>query len=161
MKAITEGVLLWEPSQYQIEKAGVSFFMKWLKQEKGLSFGNQKELWEWSVKELESFWESIWSYCKVQSNTPYNQVLESRKMPGAKWFTGTTLNYAEHVFRGGIGNKPAVIAISNWDITVPPSAFLLPARCVITASFPCARRSIKKSHVQAHLEAGLGFPALG
>ncbi len=109
MKAITEGVLLWEPSQHQIEKAGVSFFMKWLKQEKGLSFGNQKELWEWSVKELESFWESIWSYCKVQSNTPYNQVLESRKMPGAKWFTGATLNYAEHVFRGGRGNKPAVI----------------------------------------------------
>lgn len=109
MKAITEGVLLWEPSQQQIESSGVSLFMKWLKQEKGLSFGNQKELWKWSVEELEAFWESIWNYCQVISTTPYHQVLESRKMPGAKWFPGATLNYAEHIFRNARKNKPAVI----------------------------------------------------
>lgn len=109
MKMVTEGDLLWKPSQQQIEKSGISLFMKWLKQEKDLSFGNQSELWKWSVEELEMFWENIWNYCQVKSSTPYNQVLESRKMPGAKWFTGATLNYAEHVFRNVRGNKPAVI----------------------------------------------------
>lgn len=109
MKAITEGVLLWKPSQQQIENSGISLFMKWLKKEKGLSFGSQNELWKWSVEELEAFWESIWNYCQVKSNTSYNQVLESRLMPGVKWFTGSTLNYAEHVFRNIRGNKPAVI----------------------------------------------------
>ncbi|PEB51748.1 acetoacetate--CoA ligase [Bacillus pseudomycoides] len=109
MKAITEGVLLWKPSQQQIENSGISLFMKWLKKEKGLSFGSQNELWKWSVEELETFWENIWNYCQVKSNTSYNQVLESRLMPGVKWFTGSTLNYAEHVFRNIRGNKPAVI----------------------------------------------------
>lgn len=109
MKAITEGMLLWKPSQQQIENSGISLFMKWLKKEKGLSFGSQNELWKWSVEELETFWENIWNYCQVKSNTSYNQVLESRLMPGVKWFTGSTLNYAEHVFRNIRGNKPAVI----------------------------------------------------
>ncbi|WJE54189.1 hypothetical protein QRE66_08095 [Bacillus cereus] len=54
--------------------------MRWLNQEKGLSFASQKELWKWSVEELEPFWGSIWDYCQVISITPYHQVLESRKM---------------------------------------------------------------------------------
>lgn len=109
MKAITEGTLLWEPSHKQIETSGISKFMKWLKQEKGVSFANQKELWVWSVDKLELFWESIWEYCKVESKTPYREVLQERVMPGAKWFTGATLNYSEHVFRNSRKNKPALI----------------------------------------------------
>ncbi|EMA6341901.1 acetoacetate--CoA ligase [Bacillus cytotoxicus] len=114
MKAITKDMLLWKPSKQQIENAGVTFFMKWLLKEKGLSFKSQTELWEWSVEELESFWESIWNYCEVKSSTPYRQVLESRKMPGAKWFTGSTLNYAEHIFRHVKENKPAIIFQSEF-----------------------------------------------
>lgn len=109
MKAVSEGTLLWQPSQQQIETSGVSRFMNWLKQEKGLTFNNHNELWKWSVDELELFWECIWDYCKVKSETPYTQVLKSRKMPGAKWFEGSTLNYAEHVFRNSRENKPAIL----------------------------------------------------
>src|SRR5690242_9662981 len=109
MKAITEGALLWEPTRQQIENAGVSHFMNWLENEKNLFFNTQSELWKWSVDELESFWESVWKYCNVISHAPYDHVLEERKMPGAKWFTGSKINYAEHVFRNDKGDQPALI----------------------------------------------------
>ncbi|WP_088068941.1 acetoacetate--CoA ligase [Gottfriedia luciferensis] len=123
MKAITEGALLWEPTLQQIESAGVSQFIKWLEKEKNLVLTTQNELWKWSVEELESFWESVWNYCNVISHAPYEQVLESRKMPGAKWFTGSKINYAEHVFRNFNSNKSALIFQSeitpkteiSWD----------------------------------------------
>ncbi|XZF76736.1 acetoacetate--CoA ligase [Bacillus sp. AL-1R] len=109
MKAVTEGALLWEPTRQQIENAGVSHFMNWLEHEKKLFFNTQSELWKWSVEELESFWESIWKYCNVISHAPYDQVLKERKMPGAKWFTGSKINYAEHVFRNDQGDQTALI----------------------------------------------------
>lgn len=109
MKAITEGALLWEPTRQQIENAGVSQFMNWLENEKNLFFNTQSDLWKWSVEELESFWENVWKYCNVISHVPYEQVLEERKMPGAKWFTGSKINYAEHVFRNDKVNQPALI----------------------------------------------------
>ncbi|MDQ0270409.1 acetoacetate--CoA ligase [Cytobacillus purgationiresistens] len=123
MKTVTEGSLLWEPSQQQIKTSGVTLFMNWLKEEKGHTFSNQLELWKWSVDELEEFWGSIWTYCNVISKTPYDQVLDSRKMPGAKWFAGSTINYAEHVFRNHSKSKPALIFQSetlqrteiSWD----------------------------------------------
>ncbi|PGM55488.1 acetoacetate--CoA ligase [Bacillus sp. AFS053548] len=109
MKAITEGALLWEPTRQQIENAGVSHFMNWLENEKNLFFNSQSELWKWSVDELESFWESVWKYCNVISHAPYDHVLEERKMPGAKWFTGSKINYVEHVFRNDKGDQTALI----------------------------------------------------
>lgn len=114
MKAITEGALLWEPTLQQIESAGVSQFIKWLEKEKNLVLTTQNELWKWSVEELESFWESVWNYCNVISHAPYEQVLESRKMPGAKWFTGSKINYAEHVFQNFNSNKSALIFQSEF-----------------------------------------------
>ncbi|WP_151706116.1 acetoacetate--CoA ligase [Weizmannia acidilactici] len=116
MKAVTEGVLLWKPSQERIKHAGISRFRKWLQQEYGLNFEIHQELWKWSVDELELFWESIWKYCNIISHTPYQQVLNSRTMPGAKWFAGSTLNYAEHVFRNSRENQSAIIFKSE---TVP------------------------------------------
>lgn len=116
MKAVTEGALLWEPTSRQIENAGVSHFMNWLENEKRLYFNSQSELWEWSVEELESFWESVWKYCNVISHAPYEQVLEARKMPGAKWFTGSKINYAEHVFRNNKGNQPALFFQSEINL---------------------------------------------
>lgn len=66
-------------------------------------------LWNWSVEHLEKFWESVWEYCEIKSVTPYRCVLEERKMPGAKWFPGAMLNYAEHVFRNERSDRPALL----------------------------------------------------
>ena len=121
MKVVTEGTVLWEPSKEQIENAAITRFRKWINEENGLAIQTANELWKWSVDELELFWESIWKYCDVLSHSPYGQVLASRKMPGAKWFSGATVNYAEHVFRNAREDRPALIfkseTVSNREVS--------------------------------------------
>ncbi|MDQ4083536.1 MAG: acetoacetate--CoA ligase, partial [Actinomycetota bacterium] len=109
MTEATEGTLLWEPSEEFKENANISRYMEWLEKEKGLSFDDYGELWEWSVTELEEFWASIWEYSDVRASKPYTRVLSGREMPGAKWFEGAELNYAEHVFRNAKEDEPAVL----------------------------------------------------
>src|SRR5215218_5410637 len=99
MTEAAEGHLLWEPTEEFKENAKISHYMRWLESEKGLRFDEYEDLWEWSVTELEDFWASIWEYSEVKASKPYTRVLDERKMPGAKWFEGAELNYAEHVLR--------------------------------------------------------------
>jgi acetoacetyl-CoA synthetase len=115
--------LLWEPSEAQKQQANITHYMHWLEREKGLTFHNRQELWQWSVDSLEDFWASIWDYFHIQASKPYTTVLKERKMPGAEWFDGAELNYAEHVFRNATGERPALIFQSerhalrevSWD----------------------------------------------
>src|SRR5690348_18003517 len=93
-----ESILLWEPSEETKREANVTKYMQWLAQEKGLHVQTQGELWQWSVDKLEDFWASLWEYFHIQSSKPYTTVLSERKMPGAHWFVGAELNYAQHVF---------------------------------------------------------------
>lgn len=79
------------------------------KGKKGLAFETHQALWNWSVEHLEEFWETVWEYCEIKSAAPYRCVLEERKMPGAKWFPGATLNYAENVFRNERSDRPALL----------------------------------------------------
>jgi acetoacetyl-CoA synthetase len=96
MTEMTEGTLLWEPSERLKEQARISDFMRWLEAERDLSFDGYADLWEWSVKDIEGFWSSLWEYCGVKPSQPYERVLGSREMPGTEWFAGAELNYAEH-----------------------------------------------------------------
>ncbi len=61
------------------------------------AFADYAELWDWSVSEVEQFWAAIWEYCGVRASQPYERVLDSRQMPGARWFEGAELNYAENM----------------------------------------------------------------
>jgi acetoacetyl-CoA synthetase len=114
---VNDSRLLWTPSALRIEHSRMHHYMRWLKHEKGLSFSDYQTLWQWSVDHLEDFWESIWQYFEVHSSTPYRQVLDTHKMPGAKWFDGARLNLAEQVFRFHTdddgGDRPAIIAQSE------------------------------------------------
>ena len=109
MTETTEGTLLWEPSEEFKENAMISRYMTWLKDERDLSFDGYGELWEWSVTDLDGFWSSIWEYFDVTSSNPYERVLSKREMPGAQWFPGTELNYAEHAFRNARPDEPALV----------------------------------------------------
>jgi acetoacetyl-CoA synthetase len=109
MTETTEGTLLWEPSEEFKENAVISRYMKWLKDERDLSFDGYDELWEWSVTDLDGFWSSVWDYFEVRSSNPYERVLGRHEMPGAQWFPGTELNYAEHVFRNARPDEPALV----------------------------------------------------
>jgi acetoacetyl-CoA synthetase len=88
---------LWEPTAQDREHAEMTRFMRWAGERTGRTFADYGELWEWSVSEVEEFWAAVWEYCGVRASRPYEQVLDSRQMPGARWFAGAQLNYAENM----------------------------------------------------------------
>ncbi len=83
-------------------------FMRWLQTERGIELANYGELWRWSVGELEAFWGAIWDYFRVEAEQPYECVLGSRRMPGAEWFPGARLSYAQHIFRDRDDSEAAI-----------------------------------------------------
>ncbi|PRY44668.1 acetoacetate--CoA ligase [Umezawaea tangerina] len=82
----------------------------------GRSMADYRELWKWSVEDLEGFWGEVWEYFDVRSDNGFDRVLDDEPMPGARWFPGARLNYAEHVLRGG-GDGPALIAVTEDGTT--------------------------------------------
>jgi acetoacetyl-CoA synthetase len=79
-------------------------YTRWLARERGLHFDpttheGYDALWRWSVDDLRAFWPTIWDYFGLQSPTPITQVLAEEVMPGARWFEGAQVNYAQQVFR--------------------------------------------------------------
>jgi acetoacetyl-CoA synthetase len=111
--AAPRGELLWKPSPELVERSQMSAYSRWLEAERGLSLPDYEALWRWSVTELEQFWGSIWDYFEVRSSAPYSDVLPERVMPGATWFPGTELNYAEHIFRDRTDSDVAVLHASE------------------------------------------------
>ncbi|MEV6244011.1 acetoacetate--CoA ligase [Lentzea sp. NPDC051838] len=102
----TDVELLWRPDPTRDN--GMTAFRAWLR-DRGHDFTDYESLWEWSVSDLEGFWGAIASYFDVQFHTPPERVLGSADMPGARWFPGSTLNYAEHALRRGADDDLAVI----------------------------------------------------
>ena len=102
--------LLWEPSAEFRQQTNMTAYMNWLADARGLKFADYAALHRWSVADLEAFWQSIWDYYQVQSSTPVARVLSSHTMPGAQWFAGASLNFAEHIFRGRSDERPALLA---------------------------------------------------
>lgn len=90
---------LWKPSEDRIRNSNFSKYYEFLNAEYNLSFKDYNELYEWSVIEIEKFWESIWKFSGVVHSKPYSKVLDERVMPGAKWFQGAELNFAENLLR--------------------------------------------------------------
>src|SRR5690625_2290958 len=113
MSYIKEGTRLWEPTEAWIERANIATYVKELEKRTNKQFPNYDALWQWSVTEIEQFWESIWDYFDITAKTPYDTVLTSRTMPGVKWFTNATINYTEHIFKQKNDAHPAIIHCSE------------------------------------------------
>jgi acetoacetyl-CoA synthetase len=77
----------------------IRLYQQWLAEQRGLRFADYNALWRWSTTDLDAFWQSIWEYFDLHSPTPHTAVLEKNVMPGARWFPGAQLNYAQQVFR--------------------------------------------------------------
>ncbi|MCF2571225.1 acetoacetate--CoA ligase [Brevibacterium sp. UCMA 11754] len=104
-----------------LETSRIGDFLSWVTQRFGYSFTGWDGLYTWSITDVEDFWESVWEYFGIQSHTPYTSVLEERVMPHARWFTGATLNYAEHSFGApDQADDVAVTAVSQTrdDVTL-------------------------------------------
>ncbi|MEV6346973.1 acetoacetate--CoA ligase [Actinoplanes sp. NPDC051851] len=112
---VTSGTLLWEPPADARESSRIGHYLSWLERERGLTFPGYAALWEWSVTDLSGFWGSIWEYFAVVAHDPPTAVLEGTAMPGARWFPGATLNYAENVLRmpGVADDEPVLLAYSQ------------------------------------------------
>ncbi|WP_433390204.1 acetoacetate--CoA ligase [Micromonospora sp. KLBMP9576] len=106
------GDVLWTPPADVRERSRIGSYLRWLREHRGLDFADYDELWRWSVSDLDAFWRSIWDHFEVVAHTPPTATLTDRGMPGARWFPGATLNYAENVLRmpGRADGDPVVIA---------------------------------------------------
>ncbi|UGX88393.1 acetoacetate--CoA ligase [Phyllobacterium meliloti] len=116
---VSEGQLLWEPRAEFAADANITHFMKWLAETRGVNVDDYEALRQWSVTDIEAFWASIWDYFAVESSAPYKQVLDHRAMPGAKWFEGSRVNYAEHLLRYERRAKPSDVAFHHLTETRP------------------------------------------
>jgi acetoacetyl-CoA synthetase len=92
-------------------------FMDWLARERQLGFETYDELWAWSVEDLAGFWSAVWEHFEVAAHSRWREVLPHRSMPGAVWFPGATLNYAEHMLRRDVAGA-AVVSRSQTRDTV-------------------------------------------
>jgi acetoacetyl-CoA synthetase len=104
-----EPVLLWEPSAQRAERATLTRYTRWLARERGLGFEDYAALWQWSVDDLEAFWSSIVDFFDLRFTAGGDRVLGDRSMPGAQWFPGSEISYAEHVFRGKPDDALAIL----------------------------------------------------
>jgi acetoacetyl-CoA synthetase len=89
--------VLWTPPPDVRETTEIGRYLAWLERERGLAFPDYHELWRWSVDDLAGFWSSIWDFFEVKAHRPYRTVLATDAMPGAIWFPGARLNFAEHI----------------------------------------------------------------
>jgi acetoacetyl-CoA synthetase len=90
------GEVLWTPSPEVRERSQLGRYLRWLRDTKSRELNDYDELWRWSVDDLEGFWGSMWDFFEIRAHAPYERILSGREMPGAKWFTGARVNYAEH-----------------------------------------------------------------
>src|SRR5262245_19929668 len=104
--AVTPDVL-WQPDPHH--DGPLARFTAWLREHKDVSAVDYAALHEWSVTDLDGFWSAVAEYLDVRFHTPPSAVLASRAMPGAEWFPGATLNYAEHALTPGADADLAVI----------------------------------------------------
>jgi acetoacetyl-CoA synthetase len=108
--------VLWQPPNDARSSTRLGEFLQFCEQRTGRSFPDYDALWNWSIGDgLEACWAAVWDFFDVTASTPYEEVLDQRVMPGATWFGGARLNYAEHVLRQGAGRseESAMVAVSQ------------------------------------------------
>jgi acetoacetyl-CoA synthetase len=121
---MTAGDVLWVPPADVWQTSRMAAYLRWLREQRGLVLADYPALWRWSVEDLAGFWRSIWDYFEVISSTPPVRTLSGTQMPGARWFSGATLNYAEHVLRmpGIADDEPVVLGYSQTRAPVTLTA---------------------------------------
>jgi acetoacetyl-CoA synthetase len=93
-------MVVWEPSPEDVARAEVTAFAQWIEETRSVRVTESyDQLWRWSTDDVEGFWQAVWERYDVQASGRPRAVLSGRAMPGARWFDGVALSYAEQVFR--------------------------------------------------------------
>ena len=104
---------LWTPSPERIRSSNLHRFQASLEERLGRRFADDPELWRWSVDHRDEFWAAIWDLAQIRASEPYAAVLQDGDlMPGARWFSGARLNFAENLLRRR-DEHPAVVACAE------------------------------------------------
>ena len=110
---------IWRPNPDQTPRPQIQAFTELANQRTGQGMVSYDDLWRWSVNDLDGFWGAVWDFFDVISDEPYTDVLADRSMPGAHWFPGTHVNYAEHALRAALDERrvdePAIITVTEDD----------------------------------------------
>jgi acetoacetyl-CoA synthetase len=101
--------VLWTPSEAAVRQTRMTAFTGWLSRRIGRTFPGYPALHQWSIEHVEDFWEAYLEFTGVIAHAPHQQVLSARVMPGAHWFAGMQLNFAENILGRGFSG-PAIVA---------------------------------------------------
>ncbi|MFT4081017.1 MAG: acetoacetate--CoA ligase [Nocardioides sp.] len=112
-RPVSTGEVLWRPPDDVLETTQIGRFVAWLRRHRGLDLGDHDALWRWSVADLDGFWSAIWDFFEVVDHGDRTAVLAERRMPGAVWFPGSLLNYAEHALAGAGAADDAVAVLGR------------------------------------------------
>jgi len=95
------GKLLWEPSAETIAAANITRFTKIVNENHGTTLRTYDDLYQWSIKDVASFWAEVWQFAEIKASVPYTQVVTDQAAfpPTTKWFSGASLNFAENLLR--------------------------------------------------------------
>ena len=92
--------LLWKPSEDKIKNSNMYRFMGLINENYNQNFTEYAPLYQWSIENISDFWATMWEFADIKASKPYDQVIDDvTKMPGAKWFSGARLNFAENLLR--------------------------------------------------------------
>jgi acetoacetyl-CoA synthetase len=87
------------PAPALADASAMEAFTRWAQTRTGLSFPGYEALWRWSTDDPGAFWAALWDWADIRSPTPYSTPLERAIMPGAVWFPGAQVNFADQVLR--------------------------------------------------------------
>ena len=91
---------LWTPSSQRMATSNLRRFLAQVNEEHGTSFTDYHGLYQWSVENIPRFWAALWRFVPIIHSRPGEEVVDDpTKMPGAKWFSGARLNFAENLLR--------------------------------------------------------------
>lgn len=108
------GTALWTPGPADVESANITRFGRWC-EARGMGSGYEEydRLWTWSVTEIADFWAAVWSFYGLDETSGYDRVLSPEAMPGAGWFPGARVNFADHALRQGDDSDVACISVGE------------------------------------------------
>jgi len=91
---------LWEPSEKRIKSTNMYRFINFINRKYDKNFSEYEPLYRWSIENIPDFWASMWEFAEIKASKSYDRVVDDLdKMPGAKWFPGAELNFAENLLR--------------------------------------------------------------